>query len=102
MFISPQLLVVPMALPIASVRTCISRQCCINRYKQPIGELIMVAFVSFVYLATIVGVILPTLGKLINLEEVVICFFVASDPLCLSSCSALHFFRLFFLGPPPC
>jgi hypothetical protein len=25
-----------------------------------------------------------------------------SDPLCLSTSSALHFFRLFFLGPAPC
>jgi hypothetical protein len=24
------------------------------------------------------------------------------DSLCLSSYSTLHFFRLFFLGPPPC
>jgi hypothetical protein len=24
------------------------------------------------------------------------------DPWCLSSSSALHFFQLFFLGPPPC
>jgi hypothetical protein len=28
--------------------------------------------------------------------------FLVSNPLCLSSSSALHFFRLFFLGPPPC
>jgi hypothetical protein len=28
-------------------------------------------------------------------------FFLVSDPLCLPSCLALHFFRLFFLGPPP-
>jgi hypothetical protein len=65
-----QLLIVPIALPIASVRTCISRQCCVTRYKQPIGELIMTTSVGILYIATIVGVILPTLGKLINLEEV--------------------------------
>jgi hypothetical protein len=29
------------------------------------------------------------------------CFWV-SDPLCLYSSSALHFFQLFFLGPTPC
>jgi hypothetical protein len=29
-------------------------------------------------------------------------FLWVSDPLCLSSSSALHFFQLFFLGPPPC
>jgi hypothetical protein len=29
-------------------------------------------------------------------------FFGVSDPLCLSSSCALHFFQLFFLGPPPC
>jgi hypothetical protein len=29
-------------------------------------------------------------------------FWGVSNPLCLSSSSALHFFRLFFLGPPPC
>jgi hypothetical protein len=28
--------------------------------------------------------------------------FWVSDPLCLSSSSALHFFRLFFSVPPPC
>jgi hypothetical protein len=28
--------------------------------------------------------------------------FWVSDPLCLSSSSALHFFQLFFLGSPPC
>jgi hypothetical protein len=33
----------------------------------------------------------------------VFCFvFLVSDPVCLSSSSALHFFQLFFLGPPPC
>jgi hypothetical protein len=29
-------------------------------------------------------------------------FWGVSDPLCLSSSLALHVFRLFFLGPPPC
>jgi hypothetical protein len=29
-------------------------------------------------------------------------FFWVSDPLCLSPSLALHFFQLFFLGPPPC
>jgi hypothetical protein len=29
-------------------------------------------------------------------------FWGVSDPLCLSSSLALHFFQLFFLGPPPC
>ena len=52
------------------MRTCISRQCCITRYKQSIGELIMTFFVSFIYITTIIGVVLPTIGKLINLEEV--------------------------------
>jgi hypothetical protein len=29
-------------------------------------------------------------------------FLGASDPLCHSSSSALHFFQLFFSCPPPC
>jgi hypothetical protein len=29
-------------------------------------------------------------------------FFWVSNPLCLSYSSALHFFQLFFSGPPPC
>jgi hypothetical protein len=37
-----------------------------------------------------------------NLTTYVHSFFRVSDPLCLSSSLALHFFRLFFLGPPPC
>jgi hypothetical protein len=28
--------------------------------------------------------------------------FWVSDPLCLPSPAAIHFFQLFFLGPPPC
>lgn len=63
-------LVMPLSLPIASLRTCISRQCCVPRFKQPIGELIMTTIVCMVYLATIVGVILPRIDQMIKLENV--------------------------------
>merc|ERR1711992_460318 len=52
-------LVLPLALPTATLRTCISRQCCVMRFKQPIGELIMTSIVCLIYLGTIIGVILP-------------------------------------------
>lgn len=55
------LLILPLALPIACLRTCISRQCCVPRFKQPIGELIMTIVVCLVYLGSVVAVILPKL-----------------------------------------
>jgi len=54
-------LVIPLALPIAALRTCISRQCCVPRYKQPIGELVMTTMICIIYLGTVVGVVLPKL-----------------------------------------
>ena len=65
-----QVLVIPLAIPIASLRTCISRQCCVPRFKQPIGELIMVTFIAIVYLGTVVCIILPRLDKWLKLEIV--------------------------------
>jgi hypothetical protein len=41
------------------------------------------------------------IGKMSQLLQLII-FWGVSNPLCLSSSSALHFFQLFFLGPPPC
>merc|ERR550519_100359 len=63
------ILILPLALPIASLRTCISRQCCVPRYKQPIGELVMTTMICIIYLGTVVGVILPRLDKLINGDD---------------------------------
>ena len=65
-----QVLIVPLAIPIASLRSCLSRQCCVNRFKQPIGELIMVTAVALVYLGTVVGVILPRIDQMLQLEAV--------------------------------
>jgi len=59
-------LILPLALPIATLRTCISRQCCLPRYKQPIGELIMTSILCVIYLGTLVGVILPTLAPMLS------------------------------------
>lgn len=56
-------LILPLALPIACLKTCISRQCCVPRFKQPIGEVVMTCAVGIVYLGTVVGVILPRLGE---------------------------------------
>merc|ERR1712203_869183 len=50
-------------------RTCISRQCCVPRYKQPIGELVMTTMICIIYLGTVVGVILPRLDTLINEKD---------------------------------
>jgi len=61
-------LILPLALPIATLRTCISRQCCVPRYKQPIGELIMTVILCLIYLGTIVGVMLPKLAGM-GVEE---------------------------------
>ena len=60
------ILILPLALPIATLRTCISRQCCVPRYKQPIGELIMTSFLCLIYLGTLVGVVLPTLAPMLS------------------------------------
>lgn len=62
-------LIIPIVLPLASLRTCISRQCCVPRYKQPIGELVMTTMICIIYLGTVVGVILPRLDTLINEKE---------------------------------
>lgn len=63
-------LIVPLCIPIATLRTCISRQCCVPRFKQPIGELIMVSIIAIIYLGTVVGIFLPRLDKILNLEVV--------------------------------
>lgn len=63
-------LIVPLAIPIATLRTCISRQCCVPRFKQPIGELIMVSIIAIIYLGTVVGIFLPRLDKMLSLELV--------------------------------
>merc|ERR1711884_257234 len=63
-------LILPLAIPIATLRTCISRQCCVPRYKQPIGELIMVSIIAVIYLGTVVGIFLPRLDKMLQLEVV--------------------------------
>jgi hypothetical protein len=62
-------LVLPIVLPFASLRTCISRQCCVPRYKQPIGELVMTTMICIIYLGTVVGVVLPRLDNLIDPNE---------------------------------
>jgi len=62
-------LVLPLALPIACLKTCISRQCCVPRFKQPIGEVVMTCVVGLVYLGTLVGVILPRLHELVAVDE---------------------------------
>ena len=63
-------LILPLSLPIATLRTCVSRQCCVPRFKQPIGELIMSSIVGLTYLGTVVGVLLPKIAEMINLESV--------------------------------
>ena len=63
-------LVVPLAIPIASLRTCIAKQCCVPRFKQPIGELIMVSIITLIYIGTVIGIILPRLDKMLQLEAV--------------------------------
>lgn len=63
-------LIMPLALPIATLRTCISRQCCVQRFKQPIGELIMTTIVCMIYLGTIVGVVLPRIDQMMELKSV--------------------------------
>jgi len=62
-------LILPLAIPIATLRTCISRQCCVPRYKQPIGELIMTTIMCLIYLGTIVGVLLPKIGPMAGASE---------------------------------
>lgn len=62
-------LILPLSLPIATLRTCISRQCCVPRFKQPIGELIMTSIVCLVYLGSIFGVVLPDLKEITKLED---------------------------------
>merc|ERR1712045_751326 len=60
------ILILPLALPIATLRTCISRQCCVPRYKQPIGELIMTSILCLIYLGTIVTVLMPELTEYVE------------------------------------
>lgn len=64
------ILILPLALPIAALRTCLGRQCCVTRFKQPIGELIMTSIVCLIYLGTIVGVVLPRIDQMMELESV--------------------------------
>merc|ERR1719273_2974018 len=51
---------------IATMRTCLSRQCCVPRYKQPIGELIMTSILCLIYLGTIVTVLMPELTEYVE------------------------------------
>jgi len=60
------ILILPLALPIATMRTCLSRQCCVPRYKQPIGELIMTSILCLIYLGTIVTVLMPELTEYVE------------------------------------
>ncbi len=69
-------LVLPLALPVAMVRTCIGRQCCAARFKQPVGELVTVLLVGLVYLGTVVGVVLPRIDQEMNTNLEVRGFFV--------------------------
>ncbi|XP_040572595.1 uncharacterized protein [Lepeophtheirus salmonis] len=64
------LLIIPFTIPIASFRTCFAKQCCVSRFKQPIGELFMVAIICLVYIGTIVGIILPRIDKLLKWETI--------------------------------
>lgn len=64
------ILVLPLALPIACLKTCLSRQCCVPRFKQPIGEVVMTCAVGIVYLGTLVGVILPRLDEVITSTDI--------------------------------
>ena len=60
------ILILPLALPIATLRTCLSRQCCVPRYKEPIGELIMTSILCLIYLGTIVTVLMPELTEYVE------------------------------------
>ena len=65
------ILILPLAVPIAILRTCLARQCCVNRYKQPIGELVMVTLIDMIYLGTVVGVVLPQIDNMLQSTELV-------------------------------
>ena len=65
-----QVLIIPIAIPVATLRTCIGRQCCVARFKQPIGELIMVAFIGIIYIGTIIGIVLPRMDEIMD-EKIV-------------------------------
>eukprot|EP00096_Caligus_rogercresseyi_P006971 TRINITY_DN2411_c0_g1_i1.p1 TRINITY_DN2411_c0_g1~~TRINITY_DN2411_c0_g1_i1.p1 ORF type:complete len:343 (+),score=101.23 TRINITY_DN2411_c0_g1_i1:156-1184(+) len=64
------LLIIPIAIPAASFRTCFAKQCCVARFKQPIGELFMVTIICLVYIGSIVGIILPRIDKLLKWEAI--------------------------------
>lgn len=64
------IIVLPLALPIACLKTCLSRQCCVPRFKQPIGEVVMTCAVGMVYLGTLVVVILPRLDEIITSSDI--------------------------------
>jgi len=59
-------LVLPLSICIAIMRTCLNKQCCEMRYKQPIGELIMTCIMCIVYFGTIVGVMLPKIDEFLD------------------------------------
>ena len=80
---------IPLAVPIATLRTCIARQCCVARFKQPIGELIMVTAIAVVYIGTVVGVVLPKIDEMLELGGAVRRFLFFSSNI-LSSLVLLH------------
>ena len=53
------------------MRTCLNKQCCEMRYKQPIGELIMTCIMCIVYFGTIVGVMLPKIDEFLDPKKTV-------------------------------
>jgi len=63
-------LLLPLLIPIATVKTCVARQCCAARFKQPIGELFMVTLVAAAYLVTVLGVVFPRLQQLYEFKVV--------------------------------
>jgi len=61
------LLLTPPTILVASVRSCVKGQCCHSKYRQNAGEILCVLFVLFLYLGTVVAVVLPRLNDELDL-----------------------------------
>ena len=60
------ILVIPPALIVAMIRSCLTAHCCQPKYKQAAGEIFLVFLVTLVYIGSIAGSIIPHLDQKIE------------------------------------
>ena len=86
------MLVIPPALILAMIRSCLTAHCCQPKYKQAAGEIFLVFLVTLVYIGSIAGSIIPHLDKRMDEFSVDLDFgscFVGACQCCCQTCYLL-------------